>query len=410
MWAGGIRKQGSSGTTGIRVTEESLEAAGDYPRILGQIGSHEYTLLGSYRTFLNSSLGSGSSTETIRSNSLLRGAWFDDQAEPSADRVQFSLQGLTEWIVDNGITESWTFRDPQMSRLEEYEVHARLLPNRRVTLGGGRSLYLFHRTGLEGDRINERGVSQKFRLELREPKKSGLHHLLQQVGMVQHLVSLGTGRSAGLLDVDVHHPAVTYGPPSNPKAFREPIEYIAEWSARDRSDKPISQSDMHFTLRDLGGFQIFKRWIPLASTNQDQLNQVMSTRYRNALVTDKLLNRVAAFEEWHKIATGDRKRSTTLAIRLETSAQALGAAFTDLVGGEAHDWAHLVKRERHNVAHGLGQSGFEGAHTLFLADSVYYLFVFALLQQLQAPAAVFDRMLCQGEYRLLQRRMSSLVP
>lgn len=206
----------------------------------------------------------------------------------------------------------------------------------------------------------------------------------------------------------MRHPALTHGPPSTPTKYRIGIDYVAEWTSRDRSGKPVDLHDMRFSLDDLGGFQAIKRWLPVAAKYEAQLSQVMATIYRQPLVTDSLLNRVAAVEAWHKELT-QKPKGMNLVARLSDAAHRVGTPFTDLIGGKVDEWSSLVKRERVKVAHGLGQGGFEGVDTLYLADSVYWLFITSLLHEPPAPPPLLLKMQAHGEYRHLRRQLMSVL-
>jgi hypothetical protein len=70
-----LRDEGIRGANGsLFMTEDSLDAAGSYPRILGQIGSQAVTLEGCFRTNLNRQLFGGLPAETIHVDQIYRGA------------------------------------------------------------------------------------------------------------------------------------------------------------------------------------------------------------------------------------------------------------------------------------------------------------------------------------------------
>jgi len=118
---------------------------------------------------------------------------------------------------------------------------------------------------------------------------------------LQALVSIGIDRPAGYEGLVLNHPDLTQGPPTKPRQYRRPIDYLARWSARDDEVEPPKHHGMPFTLRDLGGLPAIGRWLPVANRYQHQLSQVMATRYGSQLVSDRLLNRVAALEGFHKL-------------------------------------------------------------------------------------------------------------
>jgi len=56
----------------------------------------------------------------------------------------------------------------------------------------------------------------------------------------------------------------------------------------------------------------------------------------------------------------------------------------------------------------LGSGGFEAAPTLLVADGAYWLFVFCLLREMDAPAAVFDRIGETPTFRWLRHLAEAL--
>jgi hypothetical protein len=397
------RHERPDGTVEFLFSEDSLHSSGKYPRVLGQVGTKEYTLEDGFRIRHNTNLLGGLASETIMFSQVLRGVWLQTGDELAFDRVSVSMQWLTHWVGDGGIEETheWVEGWPVSFALRGSQV-----PNRRVHLGGGLTVHLRHRIGLAGDGITSRRLTQQFVFETRSTSLLQLESLMTTAARLQALVSIGTGRTAGFDELVLNHPDLTQGPPSKPRQFRRSIDYLAQWSARDVDPRPPARHDMPFTLNDLGGMAAVGRWLQVAERYHHQLDQVMATRYDGGMVSDRLLNRVAALEGFHKLRAAP---NLSLKQRLIQCAVVAGTPFQDLVPDVAK-WADVAKRARNDIGHGSGPGGFEAANTLFVADAAYWLFVLCLLRDMDAPEVVFTRITETPTYRWLKRNLADALP
>jgi hypothetical protein len=113
--------------------------------------------------------------------------------------------------------------------------------------------------------------------------------------------------------------------------------------------------DIAFTLSELGGMDGVAKWLKLAATYRSMLGRVMNTRYeRRMFVEDRLLDRVAALEGFHREWKRTGKKKVWLVVRLTELAALAGDPFTELVG-DAQAWCERVKQERDNIAHHKGR-------------------------------------------------------
>ncbi len=390
------------GSVEFRFTESSLDRAGSYPRVLGRTGSNDYTLEGGLRTRHSANLLGGLPSEAIMFNQVFRGALFEHGEELAFDRVSVSMRWLTHWVAQTSLEETHEWVE---GRQVSFTLRGSGLASRRVRLGGGLTVYVHHSLGLEGNEVTHRGLTQQFVFETRSTSLLPLENLMETPARLQALVSIGTGRTAGYDELVLNHPGLTQGPPSKPRLFRRSIDYFAQWSARDDELGPPKQHDMPFTLRDLGGMPAVGRWLQVANRYHHQLGQIMATRYGSGLVSDCLLNRVAALEGFHKLRNGTE---LTLKQRLIECGALAGAPFRDLVPDVAV-WAQVAKRERNNIGHGSHPGGFEAAHTLLVAEAAYWLFVLCLLREMDAPEAVFDRIVETSTFRWLKRNLADVL-
>ncbi len=204
----------------------------------------------------------------------------------------------------------------------------------------------------------------------------------------------------------LHHPAVAHRLVGG-KRYRHPIDYIAEWSARDVD--PKAPAHIPFTLKALGGLPAVTRWLQVARKYDHQISQVLATRYRQALVSDQLLNRVAALEGFHKLWSAV-PRGPTLRERLVSCGELAGVPFFRLVP-DVEGWAAAAVAERNDVGHGSRSGTFEASRSFFIADAAYWLFVMCLLREMEAPAVVFDSIVALPRFTWLKHNLAeALLP
>lgn len=397
-WTGATQSQPDPHTGEVSVAWRAPRSD-VYARILGQVGLKEYTLEDCISIASNRNLLGGLPSETIRAQQAFRGVWFDETV-PCGDRLSVSMQWLTHWTNLTGLEELHQFKG---TRLQGFDLKMRDQPSRRARLGDGYTLYLHHGFGVKGDRILERTLYQEATFEIRSTKMQPLRSLMQTAADLQTLVSMGTGRTAGFTDLSLNHPALREGPPSAPRRYRRPIQYIAEWSAQDRTDKPFDIHDQIFSLQDVGGTPALPRWLAMATKYTEPLTRTMATRYSKMFVHEKLFGTVSALEAFHKIRTSSPRAQ--LATCLTGCLDLAGQPFRDLVV-DTGDWLKQVKVERNLIAHGsLGAA--EAEHTVYLADSAYWLFVLCMLREMEAPTQVFEAIGRSRTYQWTQKRLAT---
>jgi len=342
----------------------------------------------------------GLPSETITFDQALRGIWLDADEPLEFDRVRAGMQWLTHWVAASGIRETHKFTED--NRPATAILEGDVLPSRRVRLGDGITVYLAHTVGVEGDRMTRRSLSQSWAFETRSTRALALKTLMTTTAHLQALVSIGTGRLAGFEELTLNHPALTHGPASHPRRYRRSIDYFAQWSFHDAETAPLGSHDMPFTLGDLGGMRAVGRWIKTIGSYGHQLDQMMATRRPPTLVRDRLFNRVAALEGYHKLRI--TKKKVDLKDRLIECASLTDGSFNELVA-DVEAWAKIAVRERNNIGHGSEPAAFEASDALFIGDSAYWLFVLCLLREMEAPAAVFDRIVQTPVFGWLKRNL-----
>jgi len=108
------------------------------------------------------------------------------------------------------------------------------------------------------------------------------------------------------------------------------------------------------------------------------LGVVMSTSYeRRMFVNDRLLERMAALEGFHRARTG--MEDLSLQARLRDLTDIAGAPFEHLVGDVAA-WRRRARDERDNIGSHKGRTAHQSSAEMYVtAEAAYWLFVLCLL-------------------------------
>jgi hypothetical protein len=311
-----------------------------------------------------------------------------------ADRVSLELANLTRWASMAGYADSIRHEGEQAA--ERWTLSSDPIQPLSVSIPAG-TLRLEQRRDWMGDGITSRTLAQDAWFHIEFDEVLPLPDVVDIASDLQDLVSIGTDRPAAFEHFRLWHPDFYRDLPDG-RQVRLPVDYLAEWNARpDAQKRPPNERDMAFTLTELGGMDGVAKWLRVAGRYRSMLGRVMNTRYeRRMFVEDRLLDRVAALEGFHREwkRTGQQvwlvKRLTELAARA-------GGPFTELVG-DTQAWCKRVKRERDNIAHHKGRPTHQNSGAMyFSAEAAYWLFVLCMLRLMRAPAAVFDHITrCPG--------------
>jgi hypothetical protein len=389
------------GGTRVTVTDRHVRAGGQYDRIHGQVGVTAYNLENCGQVHHNSNMMGGIPVERISVQQVFRGVLFEEGEEPCGDRVFGQLQWLSYW-VGHGISVT-EHLDPATRRLQGTTVALTLQPTQTVELHDGWQIRLHHGFHPSGDQVGSHAIHQEHWLEIASPTIVPMPSLIRPLHALQSLVGVGTGRPAGYEALRFHHPEVTEGPS---QAYRRSLDYIAQWSLRDRETKPLQPHDVTFTLEDFGGIERLPSWIATAQKYEHPLNRALARQQRDMFVNDQVFNAAAALEGFDKIAHPNEELS--LIRRLSRSA-ALGGDVFASVTPRTDTWAELLRNERNEIGHG-GLGNLPPAQMFYLASSAFFLLEVCLLVDAGAPSMVLGKMRASERARWLRESLLDFLP
>ncbi|MEU0103777.1 HEPN domain-containing protein [Streptomyces sp. NPDC006251] len=397
----------ANGVTTTSFTQESMERSGTYPRIHGLIGTIAYTLEDCFQKRSARNLMGGIPTEVVHVNQVFKNVYYEEDEETVASGISFVPRHLSYWVRKGGLASS--IRAPHERQEQESEaephisVHGYEVPSDDVTLTDGAELHLRQRLTLSGDGITSKEIKQLYYYRYDAPGLRHMNDLLEVASDLQDLVSVATNRTAQFDEVAFYHPEIKLIPEKEDSALK-PIEFIARWNAAVNTPEKVPNS-LVFGYEEFGGMNGVASWLAVAAKHRISLGRVMATRYSKSMpVSDRLLNRAASLESFDRVRNGD---SIDFGARMARCANYAGGEFMEMVKNR-RKWSKMVKEDRDDIAHNLGRSR-ETAEQIFLADSLYWLFILCLLKEAKAPREVFRSIKKYGEYSWLCTKVSTLV-
>lgn len=367
------------------------DRSGTYHRILGEARGERYTLEDAYQTNLSSRLG-GDELETIYANQILKGAWFDQDQPLEVSGVRFQLKGLVRWVGLTGLKETFNLAtDASQSRDPWTIIAASSLDDLEGITPCGRRLTLSHMLRRSGERQESLSLSQDFELRIEGTQASPLSTFTSLASDLQALVAIATNRAASFESMSF---VALDDPRGDARPGMQPdlIDYFVLWrdAGRAHANKPLSGSDMLFTLVQLGGMPALERWLVVAAQYRSSVRRMVASRFDGAMYApDRIFHRAAALDGFDRVRTATE--NTTFRTRITRCVELAGDPFVDLVGDVAR-WVEMLRVERDAAAHNLDQRQLDGVGAHYVSEAAYWLFVFCILRLIDAPADVFIRM------------------
>ncbi len=396
-----------NGVATTRFTDRSMDQSGVYPRIVGYADNRSFTLEDCLQLHLSLGLGTTES-ERIRVSQAYRNVEFGAGEALEFQKAYVWMDWLAFWVMRSGLEESIEWTKAEDGRDKHSATTLRITPIEPESCAGQEdaTVTLGQSYGIAGNRVTERRLTQDFYFSITMPGIVDLDVLLGQVSDLQNLVSIGTGKTAAYTALQFRHPDVVRSFGDSTQEID--IDMFATWQVtNDEEPKDLGHHQMFFSLRDLGDMDGVERWLAVAERNRSVLGRVMATRYaRGMYLSDRVLNCAAALEAYDR---SKNPQDAHYAERLRRSAALAGDPFTDLVSN-VEAWVQALKDARNDVAHHNARMATESTEHLFLSRSAYWLFIFCLLREADAPDAVFEHIAEHSSYRWLERRLGEVLP
>ncbi|WP_327006039.1 hypothetical protein OHA72_01325 [Dactylosporangium sp. NBC_01737] len=405
----------SNGESSAAITEDDLEVAGTYDRILGEAEGGRYTLEGGVQVKYQGAMFGGAYRQLVHVQQVFKGVHFDGTGALSANAVFVQPGGLETWVGRSGITGIINVKPGEEPR---YELTAESLPVEAAQLADGGKLELRHRTGRPQQAGGTWKINEYFSFGLRYPTVLPMTELIDTVSDLQDLLSIATGRPAAFETLSFRHPDVYQEIPDTRPELKEsypdgrrytPIQLWAQWTVDPSHEARLLRgNDLLFSLGQLGGLDGAARWLAVARKHRSTLGRVMATRYSTGgYLHDRYMDRLAALEGLDRDEHND---SVIYVERIKRCAQNVGQPMQDLVGGRVDKWAKQLKDDRNDMAHHKGvRLDEQFSEQYFMSESAYWLYVFQLLRLVDAPDAVFDQIVQHQELLHLKRQLDKIL-
>lgn len=237
-------------------------------------------------------------------------------------------------------------------------------------------------------------LTDEFRLHAAFDQPVPIDRVEEVAADLQHLVGIGLDR-----------PVERYDEKGTNEAYRttwdfeglertnRTITILPSYRPETQATVPefIIPERMNFTFDDIGGVDGIGSWLDTMERHRLAAYRVGSHRMRTARVPqDDFINVVAAAEGIHRNSAPVRDAAGsawTLSNRIRALADRCGDAFTERIAIDG--WVRLVVAERNDIAHHLAKRNARDWQILVpLAETVYYLCVMALLEQMGHRGAI----------------------
>jgi hypothetical protein len=393
----------------FEISAGDLEGAGVYPRILGISEDKAYTLEDCFQIHRKTPfLVGGLDSERVLVNQVFRGAHFAPDEPLDFHRLNAAMDWLAYWVGRGGIEDA-TRHSAQLEKCWPGALAATAIRSveSQVCRGhDGATIKLSQSWGMDGDGVVERRLTQDFYFTVEHVGLVSSRALVEQMGDLQDLVSIGTGRVAAFRSLNFQHPDVIW-PPEGERTHEVPIDFFANWNVvNDQPTKLLHHFQMFFTFEEFGGMEGIERWLLAVNRHGSALGRVMNSHYSKATyASDRLLHRTAAIEAFDRVGHPEYSK---FAVRVQRCADRAGVPFEALVGDVAA-WVSALREARDDVAHHRPGIASGGAKRRVLGDSAYWLFVLCMLRDADAPPVVFQRIVEHADFDFLRVRLGEAL-
>ncbi|KAA1399649.1 hypothetical protein [Aeromicrobium ginsengisoli] len=384
----------------VRVQHDSVDGR-TYPMVHGQQGDKIFTLVSCFQSARQFGYMSGTETEKVTVNTILLGAWFENEEDLQFDRARVSLRHATAFVGQNGVASEYPFVDGDDDRYSV--ITAKTLPPIQVEVGDSKIAFT-HVLEQEGDRFHDTTVKQRWRLDISVEGVQRIQGFLDVMSDMQDLITIASGSTADIEEFEFQHPELDESAGGKRiDGFRRNIPYLARWSQRSSHEHLVTKHEYYFRLDDLDGIDGLQRWLITAMQYRTELGRAMATRYSDTMfLEDRITNLCAALESLDAVRRGT-SRDENFVDHIKQCAALAGTPFTDMLATSADDWAKHVKEIRHDLAHHrerLRANATPIEHVV--SEQLFWLFVFCILRIAQAPPNVFESISKHPQIRWLK--------
>ncbi|PLC12891.1 hypothetical protein AUQ48_12455 [Kocuria flava] len=345
--------------------------------------------------------------ERIHVHQSFSNVLFEVDEEVAFSRAQISLLGLAYWVMETGLEESMTFKEEKAGNITDiaHQIKISHVPDVKFTGPDGENLRFSHTYTMGGDRRTELRFTQDFKFVVEPDSLRAPGEYMKVSSALQDLLTIAIGRPSVLREVVFRHPDTKRV--LGEKEYYPPIVSRAQWAVRPaKRKKPLSQNDVIFNLDDFGGPEKVTKWLEVAGANRSTLSRVMATKYSvDMFAGDLFFSCAAALEAYDRTMFAD---DIYYVDRLKRCAQRVGAPFTSLVC-DVDSWATLVKKNRNTVAHHNAEIADATTAQIVLGRSAFWLYVFCLLRDVDAPEVVFEKLSDQPSFDRLTSDLAGVL-
>ena len=288
-----------------RTVEEVL-----YPRVHGQAGHNLFNLEDCFRTSFEVELCREEDVaEKVHVNWLLTGAWFEAGDDPlEVHGAVAELQFLTSWIDNDALT----FEQPMQLSEVWATATARKWAAPNIDLPGGLTVRLTQRLGQGGDSREDLSLEQTIVCDVRSEEQHSLDDFTTQIGHLQDLLTITSGRVANIRDMYFTHVDVPmYATNGRPlEGSREELRLYTRWANRDdNTENPAHTPCSSPTKSSAGSMELPAGWLRPRNTGRNS-----GGSWRSA-TTARCLSRTRSRTWWqhssHSIGHGALTRMET---------------------------------------------------------------------------------------------------
>lgn len=367
--------------------------------------------------------------QTIVASIALIGIHIENENTSVFSSVEVSFEDLGVWAAVSGIERGFGFSDSeelagrgciQVTPCSEQSV---TVENKEICLIPRNTLpYLEDQKGGTIARISE-----SVRIQIKSKTPLSLKDALEEVGIVQNLISLAMHRAVGTIWIQLEIEGTEPKLPDDRKNPRRRAHMLYAPPALGVANAKAAENHRAlFTCGTIPFSEVVPRWYEVHSQMQTAINMIMSLRYApTQYIESNLLTSVGAAEVIHRrLKIGTRpfptdtftdmrsamlaqvpeehrgrfrsaiRNDQTLRDRLHDLVNHLESTIISRLMPDAEEWAKRAVRARNNLAHE-GKTNHSDEELITIVDVTTIVVIFIVLQKLgisvEQQLNIFDK-------------------